>query len=94
MSNFKRFESFREFVKSNNVQVAETDKGKMVLMVDGEFVATISKDLQGSTAAETVQNLRSVNLSVGIPTKSVQEDGRPNRPCVFENKSTWELVDL
>ena len=94
MSNFKRFDNFREFVNGGKVQVATTDKGRQVLMVDGEFAATISKDLQGSTAAETVANLRSVNLSVGIPKESVQEDGRTNRPCVFENKSTWQLEDL
>ena len=96
MNTFASFKSFSAWAGSGRVQIGETPNTKSHLVfIDGEVAATIHGELKGSTAAETLSNLRSVNLSVGIPHEgSKDRNGRASLPCVIENRSEIELLDL
>ena len=72
-----------------------TTNGSQVLTITGAVSATIIGELKGSTLQETVNNLRSVNLTLGIPHAGSKDNaGRPSLPCIMESKSDWESIDL
>ena len=94
-NTFAGFQAFEDFVNGRKASVAMTTNGSQVLTINGAVSATIIGALKGSTLQETVNNLRSVNLTLGIPHKgSVDNAGRPSLPCIMESKSDWESIDL
>lgn len=91
-NNFKGFQSLNDFLQGFNasakeLKVALTTKGYQLLTLRGQVVSTIHGDLKGRTPQQTARNLAAVNLTFGIP-----HDG--GLPCVMENKSQWEIVDI
>lgn len=92
MKTFKKFQSLNSFLKSHNaskedLKIVLTTNGYHLLSLFGEVVSTIHGPLKGRTPEQTAQKLASVNMSFGIP----HDDGLP---CVMEDKSQWEVVDI
>ena len=95
MNTFAGFQAFEDFIDGRKASVAMTTNGSQVLTINGKVSATIIGALKGSTLQETVNNLRSVNLTLGIPIAgSVDNAGRPSLPCIMESKSDWESIEL
>ena len=89
---FQSFESFDDFCAANNmaakdIKLVLTTNGYQLLAHRGKVISTIHGDLKGTTPQETAKNITAVNLTFGIP-----HDG--GLPCLLENKSQWETVDL
>lgn len=89
---FKSFENFDSYCTANNIAAKDiklvlTTNGYQLLAHRGKVISTIHKDLKGSNPQETAKNITAVNLTFGIPN-----DG--GLPCLLENKSQWETVDL
>ena len=89
---FQSFESFDDFCAANNmaakdIKLVLTTNGYQLLAHRGTVISTIHGDLKGATPQETAKNITAVNLTFGIP-----QDG--GLPCLMENKTTWEVVDL
>lgn len=89
---FKKFQSLSSFLKGHNaskkdLSIALTTNGYQLLTIHGEVVSTIHGELKGRTPQQTAQKLASINMSFGIP----HDDGLP---CVMEDKSEWETVDI
>ena len=89
---FKKFQSLSSFLKGHNASKEDlslvlTTNGYQLLTIHGEVVSTIHRELKGRTPQQTAQKLASVNMSFGIPYDD-------SLPCVFENKSVWETVDI
>ncbi len=94
-NTFANFQDFESFINGRKASVAMTTNGSQVLTIAGQVSATIIGALKGSTLQETVNNLRSVNLTLGIPhAGSVDNAGRPSLPCIMESKSDWESIEL
>lgn len=94
-NTFAGFQAFEDFVNGRKASVAMTTKGSQVLTINGAVSATIIGALKGSTLQETVNNLRSVNLTLGIPHAGSKDNaGRPSLPCIMESKSDWESIEL
>ncbi len=94
-NTFSGFQAFEDFVDGRRASVSLTTNGSHVLTINGAVSATIINTLKGSTLQETVNNLRSVNLTLGIPHKGSKDNaGRPSLPCIMESKSDWESIDL
>lgn len=82
-------------IKPENLGIAKTTNGAIILTAFGSPVATIKKELQGTTPQETKQNLAAVNLCFGMPKAgSVDNSGRPSLPCAMASVSQWEEVAL
>ena len=82
-------------IKQNALNIAKTTSGSIILTAHGSPVATIKKELQGASLAETVANIKGINLCFGIPhAGSVDQSGRASLPCAMESKSQWEEVAL
>ena len=89
---FKQFQNFDDYCAANNmaaknIKLVLTTNGYQLLAHRGTVIATIHGALKGSTPKQTAQNIAAVNLTFGIP-----HDG--GLPCLLENKSTWETVDI
>lgn len=89
---FASFENFDDYCAANNmvaknIKLVLTTNGYQLLAHRGKVIATIHGALKGSTPQETAKNIAAVNLTFGIP-----HDG--GLPCLLENKSTWETVDI
>ena len=89
---FASFESFDDYCAANkmaakDVKLVLTTNGYQLLAHRGKIISTIHRDLKGATPQETAKNITAVNLTFGIP-----HDG--GLPCLLENKSQWETVDL
>ena len=89
---FASFENFDSFCAANNmaaknIKLVMTTNGYQLLSHRGTVISTIHGDLKGSTPQQTAKNITAVNLTFGIP-----HDG--GLPCLLEDKSTWETVDL
>ena len=89
---FASFESFESYCAVNNmaakdIKLVLTTNGYQLLAHRGRVVATIHHALKGATPQQTARNITAVNLTFGIP-----HDG--GLPCLLEDKSTWEVVDL
>lgn len=97
---FAEVVTLEAFMASKNIQpsnlgIAKTTNGAIILTAFGSPVATIKKDLQGATPAETKQNLAAVNLCFGMPKAgSLDNAGRPSLPCAMASVSQWEEVSL
>ena len=82
-------------IKQSALNIAKTTNGSIILTAHGSPVATIKKELQGASLAETASNLAAVNLCFGMPhAGSVDQSGRASLPCAMESKSQWEEVAL
>ena len=82
-------------IKQNALNIAKTTNGSTILTAHGSPVATIKKELQGASLAETAANLAAVNLCFGMPhAGSVDQSGRASLPCAMESKSQWEEIAL
>lgn len=82
-------------IKHNALNIAKTSNGSTILTAHGSPVATIKKELQGASLAETAANLTAVNLCFGMPhAGSVDQSGRASLPCAMESKSQWEEIAL
>lgn len=89
---FASFENFDDYCAANNmvaknIKLVLTTNGYQLLAHRGKVIATIHGALKGSTPQETAKNIAAVNLTFGIP-----HDG--GLPCLLENKSQWETVDI
>lgn len=89
---FASFENFEDYCAANNmaakdIKLVLTTNGYQLLAHRGKVISTIHGDLKGSTPQQTARNITAVNLTFGIP-----HDG--GLPCLLEDKSTWETVDL
>ncbi len=89
---FASFENFDSFCATNNMNAKDiklvlTTNGYQLLAHRGTVIATIHGDLKGSNPQQTARNITAVNLTFGIP-----HDG--GLPCLLEDKSTWETIDL
>ena len=89
---FASFESFQSFCTSNNMDAKDiklvlTTNGYQLLAHRGKVISTIHGDLKGANPEQTARNITAVNLTFGIP-----HDG--GLPCLLEDKSTWETIDL
>ena len=89
---FKQFQNFDDYCASNNmdaknIKLVVTTKGFQLLSHRGKVISTIHGELKGATPQQTAQNIAAVNLTFGIP-----HDG--GLPCLLENKSSWETIDL
>ena len=94
-NTFAGFQAFEDFVDGRKASVAMTTNGSQVLTINGAVSATIIGALKGSTLQETVNNLRAVNLTLGIPHPGSKDNaGRPSLPCIMESKSDWESIEL
>lgn len=94
-NTFSGFQSFEDFIDGRKASVSLTTNGSQVLTINGAVSATIIGELKGSTLQETVNNLRAVNLTLGIPHPGSKDNaGRPSLPCIMESKSDWESIDL
>ena len=97
---FSEIVTFEEFLSSKDlipkaIKIAKTTNGSIILTAHGSPVATIKKELQGASLAETAANLAAINLCFGMPhAGSVDQSGRPSLPCCMESKSQWEEVAL
>lgn len=77
------------------VNIAQTTNGAIVLTALGSPIATIQKKLQGANPQETKANIAGVNLCFGIPREGSRDNaGRPSLPCAMESVSQWEEVSL
>ena len=82
-------------IKQNALNIAKTTNGSIILTAHGSPVATIKRELQGASLAETAANLAAINLCFGMPhADSVDQSGRASLPCAMESKSQWEEVAL
>ena len=82
-------------IKQNALNIAKTTNGSTILTAHGRPVATIKKELQGASLANTAANLAAVNLCFGMPhAGSVDQSGRASLPCAMESKSQWEEIAL
>ena len=82
-------------IKQNALNIAKTSNGSTILTAHGSPVATIKKELQGASLADTAANLAAVNLCFGMPhADSVDQSGRASLPCAMESKSQWEEIAL
>ena len=82
-------------IKQNALNIAKTTNGATILTAHGSPIATIKKELQGASLAETAANLAAVNLCFGMPhAGSVDQSGRASLPCAMESKSQWEEIAL
>ena len=82
-------------IKQNALNIAKTTNGSIILTAHGSPVATIKKELQGASLAETAANLAAINLCFGMPhAGSVDQSGRASLPCAMESKSQWEEIAL
>lgn len=94
-NTFAGFQSFEEFLNGRKASISQTTNGSQVLTINGAVSATIINELKGSTLQETVNNLRAVNLTLGIPHPGSKDNaGRPSLPCIMESKSEWESIEL
>lgn len=89
---FQSFESFDDYCAANNmaakdVKLVLTTNGYQLLAHRGKVISTIHGDLKGATPQETAKKITAVNLTFGIPHDR-------GLPCLLEDKSTWEVVDL
>lgn len=89
---FASFENFDDYCAANNmaakdIKLVLTTNGYQLLAHRGKVIATIHGALKGDTPQQTAQNIAAVNLTFGIP-----HDG--GLPCLLENKSQWETVDI
>lgn len=89
---FASFENFEDYCAANNmvakdIKLVLTTNGYQLLAHRGKVISTIHGDLKGATPQETARNITAVNLTFGIP-----HDG--GLPCLLENKSQWETIDL
>ena len=95
MNTFASFQSFEAFLDGRKASISQTTNGSQVLTVGGQVAATIINTLKGSTLQETANNLRAVNLTLGIPHPGSKDNaGRPSLPCIMESKSDWESIEL
>ena len=82
-------------IKANALNIAKTTNGSVILTAHGSPIATIKKELQGATLAETAANLKGINLCFGLPhAGSIDQSGRASLPCAMESKSQWKEVAL
>ena len=82
-------------IKANALKIAKTTNGSIILTAHGSPVATIKRELQGASLAETASNLAAINLCFGMPhAGSIDQSGRASLPCAMESKSQWEEVAL
>ena len=94
-NTFASFQDFESFIDGRKASISMTTNGSQVLTINGAVSATIINSLKGSTLQETVNNLRSVNLTLGIPHAGSKDNaGRPSLPCIMESKSEWESIEL
>ena len=89
---FASFENFDDYCAAHNmlpkdVKLVLTTNGYQLLAYRGKVIATIHGALKGDTPQQTAKNITAVNLTFGIP-----DDG--GLPCLLENKSQWETIDL
>ena len=85
----------KKSIKPNAIKIAKTTNGSTILTAYGSPIATIKKELQGASLAETAANLAAINLCFGMPhAKSVDQSGRASLPCAMESKSEWDEVAL
>ena len=89
---FKEFQNFDDYCATHdmvakNIKLVLTKNGYQLLAHRGKVIATIHGELKGSTPQQTAQNITSVNLTFGIPYDN-------GLPCLLENKSQWETIDL
>lgn len=89
---FASFENFDDYCADHNmaakdIKLVLTTNGFQLLAHRGRVIATIHGELKGSTPQQTARLITAVNLTFGIP-----HDG--GLPCLLENKSQWETVDL
>jgi hypothetical protein len=89
---FKQFQDFDSYCTANNmaakdIKLVLTTNGYQLLAHRGTVIATIHRDLKGRSPQQTARNITSVSLCFGIP-----HDG--GLPCLLENKSQWETIDL
>jgi hypothetical protein len=89
---FKQFQDFDSYCEANNmaakdIKLVVTTKGYQLLAHKGKVISTIHGDLKGRSPQQTARNLVAVSLCFGIP-----HDG--GLPCLLENKSQWETIDL
>lgn len=92
---FKSFVNFEEWAadQPGDVNLTHTTNGSVFLMVRGEVVAHVKKELRGSTAEETLQNLAGINLTIGIPPAD-PETQEVGLPTLMEDKSQWDTIKL
>ena len=96
-AEFVTLEGFlaKKGIKQNALTLVKTTNGSTMLTAHGSPVATIKKELQGASLAETAANLAAVNLCFGMPhAGSVDQSGRASLPCAMESKSQWEEIAL
>lgn len=92
--------TFEQFISNKratpqDIKIAKTTNGSIVLTMFGSPVATLKKELQGENARETAEKLKGINLCFGIPKDgTVDQKGRPSLPCAMESVSQWEEVAL
>lgn len=89
---FKQFQDFDSYCAAHNmaakdIKLVLTTNGYQLLAHKGKVISTIHRELKGSTPQQTAKNITAVNLVFGIP-----HDG--GLPCLLENKSQWETIDL
>ena len=89
---FASFENFDSYCAANNmaakdIKLVLTTNGFQLLAHRGKVISTIHGDLKGANPQQTARNITAVNLTFGIP----HDDGLP---CLMEDKSTWETIDL
>ena len=81
--------------KPQDLKIAKTTNGSIILTMFGSPVATLKKELQGNDARETAAKLAGINLCFGIPKAgAIDQKGRPSLPCAMESISQWEEVAL
>ena len=82
-------------IKQNALKITRTTNGSIMLTAHGSTVATLKKELQGASLAETAANIKGSNLCFGMPhAGSVDQSGRASLPCAMESKSQWEEIAL
>ena len=89
---FASFQNFDSFCASNNMSAKDiklvlTTNGYQLLAHRGTVISTIHGDLKGANPQQTARKITAVNLTFGIP-----HDG--GLPCLLEDKSEWETIDL
>ena len=89
---FASFENFDDYCAAHNmvaknIKLVLTTNGYQLLAHRGKVIATIHGALKGETPQQTAQNIAAVNLTFGIPHGG-------GLPCLLENKSQWETVDI
>lgn len=86
--------------KPQDLKIAKTTNGSIVLNLFGSPCATIKNDIKGTTAQETAaiwktagEGGSAINLCFGIPQAgSIDQMGRPSLPCAMKSTSQWEEV--